>query len=691
MYPSNLGPGHNGAPPEAVIYRYPQHGYTTLEPQMQAAPMDPNMRRVTMMPIYWRAGVPPQMRGVLTTRAPIQQQAMVMGAMPMSTPRFRPQPMLQTVRQQPDMLAQHMMNIVQLPPGVGTTAQSQLAQGAQTPVRSPKDMSGATYRRSSRGRGRGRRGDGTRRAYQSRKAQLANDGPPGAIFDIIPRPTRPGGKKAFPVPAKANAASAERPAPMRKLPQIIPEDTSALVAAELAESRSPSDDGVPISKPFGSTVSRIPVPQGADTWPLRMPVPQQWPGAVGGTHPAAVMVPPVAIPLIAQPSMQLQEMAMAETGLINMDPASAMALVGSMSMSPDHGGGPVTMDGSVMTPVTTQPVTAVPMAQMSAPDGSGAPDLHSQVSLSTPNLLASPPMGDAGTLGFTVPYVVAPAMGPGMPVSAMDPGALMAPQQQAVPVVFAVNSAMSSANNVGPIALQPPMSRPVGLAIPASMAMPSAVTPVVPMAPPHIPVASAPMHPEPLEHPPQVKPPGPAQHGGSDGATEVPQQAPESIVDEIKKDKQATEEVHKDHISAPRIILESFQQVLDNKRRRMRECLAEDCKNVLGEHSKVDTPYQSTIEDGVKHFYVKDIVAKLLPYHMFYYDTLLEESSTVAEEPPNYDERISALKRRLGKIMSTAQVSQQNFECTRACTEALKKLTLTSGGKGKAKAPAPTT
>lgn len=156
-----------------------------------------------------------------------------------------------------------------------------------------------------------------------------------------------------------------------------------------------------------------------------------------------------------------------------------------------------------------------------------------------------------------------------------------------------------------------------------------------------------------------------------------PKAEQQSVVDEIKQDKEAVTGVQKDKLSAPRILVESFQQVLENKRRRMRNCLTEDCKNLLGEYSKIETPFPFKWINGRKHFYTKDIVNSLLPYHMFYYEQLRPAGETMPEKDySRAKNEIEELKMKIVDMKVHAPVAQQGYLCTSACLEALNRLSL---------------
>ncbi|KAK1934921.1 hypothetical protein X943_003233 [Babesia divergens] len=248
-------------------------------------------------------------------------------------------------------------------------------------------------------------------------------------------------------------------------------------------------------------------------------------------------------------------------------------------------------------------------------------------------------------------------VGNNAPYVALDNAALVAPPacQSAMSIGVPMDAFVPSTPAL-PMAMQVP---PVGICMPESAPHVSD-TSDIPMQ------SHIPLHP--------AKPPKAEQ---------------QSVVDEIKQDKEAVTGVQKDKLSAPRILVESFQQVLENKRRRMRNCLTEDCKNLLGEYSKIETPFPSKWINGRKHFYTKDIVNSLLPYHMFYYEQLRPAGETMPEKDySRAKNEIEELKMKIVDMKVHGPVVQQvcysilsltwlqGYLCTSACLEALNRLFL---------------
>uniref|UniRef100_A0A3B0N350 Uncharacterized protein n=1 Tax=Theileria annulata TaxID=5874 RepID=A0A3B0N350_THEAN len=100
------------------------------------------------------------------------------------------------------------------------------------------------------------------------------------------------------------------------------------------------------------------------------------------------------------------------------------------------------------------------------------------------------------------------------------------------------------------------------------------------------------------------------------------------VIEEIHADNDYMNNIKTNSISSACSLMESFQHSLSNKRKRIRNCLVEDCRNVIGEQPKIDIQYSSTEVNGKKRYFLPEILSSLLPYHVFYCDELEQPETT---------------------------------------------------------------
>eukprot|EP00375_Theileria_parva_P003167 XP_765848.1 hypothetical protein [Theileria parva strain Muguga] len=100
------------------------------------------------------------------------------------------------------------------------------------------------------------------------------------------------------------------------------------------------------------------------------------------------------------------------------------------------------------------------------------------------------------------------------------------------------------------------------------------------------------------------------------------------VIEEIQADNDHMNNLKTNAISSASSIMESFQHSLSNKRKRVKNCLVEDCRNVIGEQPKIDVQYSSVEVDGRRKYLLSEILSSLLPYHTFYHEQLDPPRST---------------------------------------------------------------
>ncbi|SJK85851.1 conserved Plasmodium protein, unknown function [Babesia microti strain RI] len=64
----------------------------------------------------------------------------------------------------------------------------------------------------------------------------------------------------------------------------------------------------------------------------------------------------------------------------------------------------------------------------------------------------------------------------------------------------------------------------------------------------------------------------------------------------------------------------SIERELANERSKLRECIFEDCRLVFGEIQKLQSPFTLYDVNGTKFYSIRDVLAHLLPYHLYSFD-----------------------------------------------------------------------
>ncbi|UKJ87817.2 hypothetical protein MACJ_000257 [Theileria orientalis] len=122
-----------------------------------------------------------------------------------------------------------------------------------------------------------------------------------------------------------------------------------------------------------------------------------------------------------------------------------------------------------------------------------------------------------------------------------------------------------------------------------------------------------------------------------------------NVVEEITVEKQMFKNLKRSTISSASSMMESFQQSYSNKRKRIKNCLVEDCRHAIGEQPKIDIQFTCTDEGGTKKYALEEVLSTLLPYHLFYYDKI-NRPETKQFDYSNFSEEILQLKERLNHL-----------------------------------------
>ncbi|AFZ80271.1 hypothetical protein BEWA_031240 [Theileria equi strain WA] len=118
---------------------------------------------------------------------------------------------------------------------------------------------------------------------------------------------------------------------------------------------------------------------------------------------------------------------------------------------------------------------------------------------------------------------------------------------------------------------------------------------------------------------------GPMPKGGAVGAPKNEMFGKMNVVEEMNLEKEMTPNVKRNTSSSAAIMMETFQILLSNKKKRIRNCLVEDCRHSIGEQPKIDVQYNSLDVGGEKVYQLSEILSSLLPYHLFYFENILEK------------------------------------------------------------------
>lgn len=361
------------------------------------------------------------------------------------------------------------------------------------------------------------------------------------------------------------------------------------------------------------------------------------------------VVEPTGVPMARVPNaMYLQELPMKQKvgNIPHLHPH--MKFIAPQMTSPVNGdsrvGTPVAM-GTVVEPQTS--VTVTPRMLY--------PTMHGVVNKVPPNMIAEG--------AVVLPQVASSQMPMGVPMTPMLQ--LMQPVPSHIPIQ--------------PPPMHPPISQNVAIGVPLESCLPVAAPPTV------VPVTL------PLPDPPptltkEQEIPGVAHAG--EVAPQVGAKAP--LDEEAAAHASAANEtvnmtslgdMKQEKTSIARQAIESFQLTLEAKRRRMRGCLEEDCRNVVGEYSLIDVPFPVTFADGHKRFYVRDIVTSLLPYHMFFYNEIKVENDWMAEIGrmenalrPDVDKEIQELRSEVINMRDRSQSLQQNYACAKFSLEEIERI-----------------
>ncbi|CDR95926.1 hypothetical protein BBBOND_0210760 [Babesia bigemina] len=684
MFNPNNTPAFNYVPQDPSLI--------PLQQAPQHVPMDPGYRNVALPPPCWPGSSPVPMQSPMPAMRQWQDGTIMMGGLDLQNQAFRSHVSYNTAPLVSTPGNQDMLNMEHLRPNLGTPPSGTNPQQLQ-PTPSPKSVvSGrGSLRDEPVGKSKGR----VEPVMPMNKMLSEFEGPPITMFEP-PRMDKPKDKKPY-VPMVKQTRPGAATGPRRSGSRVRNEEGSGGSSATMSQiPTSKLEDFA--SKTFNNAVKSIAPPKIPFPWgprPLVPPavidqaqvmnvaaVPQPCPPPMAVPHPNPLLPPPAAMLGIAPAVVPIPELRVQEGPLVGMDVTQPMTVPMGIPFDPNSHmpfPGP-----SVMTPVGQHKMPGFPMPSMGTAEGVPSADMMPQmrdpfahitprtptIRVTTKAKLAPPvsmksnmSVSGLSSASYPVQYAVTPAMGMAMP---MDSTALGTPSPGPPPLGFAVNTAV-------PTPIATPIAAPVGMAVHTPLSMPNCIAPMVPITPGPLTISIQPPPiptPQPAVQPPVMVPPpsAPANAGA------VSRQPEESILDEIKKEKNVDNDVNKSLVSAPRIIVESYQQLLDKKRDRMRECLVEDCKSVLGERGKIDTPYQDTIQNGRKHFYVKDIVAKLLPYHMFYYENLEHKPKAPSMDLDALEERVRSLKSRVMDMVAQAKTTQQNYECTKACVDALRNV-----------------
>ncbi|GBE59799.1 hypothetical protein, conserved [Babesia ovata] len=678
MYNPNNPPTFNYVPQDPSVH--------PLQQAPMHVPMDPGYRNVTVVPPIWPGNAPVPVHSPLPGMRPWPENQLMLGGIELPSQAYRSPVSYNTAPLVSTPSNQDMLNLEHLRPNLGTPPSG---TNVHQLLRTPSLRSLASGRGSGReeptAKGKGRVGH----MMPINKLLGDYEGPPIAMFDA-PRIERPDDPKPY-VPMFKQMRVIQTPGLGRKisLGRLEDDDSDDNSTSFLHIPTSKLADFA--SKTFGNVVRSIAPPKIAiplntrplvppgviDSPPIMSvaPMPPPYPPPMGVVHPTPLLPPPSAMIGMAPAVVPMPEMHMQEAPIVSMDVPQPMAVPIGIPFDPNN---PMPFPGpAVVTPVARQKMPVLSMPSIGTAEGVASAELLSQmrdpVAYMTPHTptvrvknkgkgagpvsaKSNMSMSGLSSASYPVQYTVTPAMGMPMP---MDGTALGTPSPPPPAIGFAVNATV-------PTPIATPYATPVGMAMHAPMSMPSCIAPMVPIASGPLTIS---LQPPPMQTPIVVPDSGVPASAGA-----ISHQPEESILDEIKKEKNVDQGVDRKLVSAPRIIVESYQKLLEKKRNRLRECLVEDCRAVLGERGKIDIPYQSTEENGRYHFYVRDIVAKLLPYHVFYYEDVEHKPKPPSKDLDVLEERVQSLKNRLMSMAAQAKITQQNYECTKACVDALRNV-----------------
>ncbi|BAM38827.1 conserved hypothetical protein [Theileria orientalis strain Shintoku] len=122
-----------------------------------------------------------------------------------------------------------------------------------------------------------------------------------------------------------------------------------------------------------------------------------------------------------------------------------------------------------------------------------------------------------------------------------------------------------------------------------------------------------------------------------------------NVVEEITVENEMLKNLKRSTISSASSMMESFQQSYSNKRKRIKNCLVEDCRHVIGEQPKIDIQFTCTDEAGTKKYALDEVLSTLLPYHLFYYDKV-SRPETKSFDYSDFSKEIMELKERLNHL-----------------------------------------
>ncbi|UKK00227.2 hypothetical protein MACK_000297 [Theileria orientalis] len=122
-----------------------------------------------------------------------------------------------------------------------------------------------------------------------------------------------------------------------------------------------------------------------------------------------------------------------------------------------------------------------------------------------------------------------------------------------------------------------------------------------------------------------------------------------NVVEEITVENELFKNLKRSTISSACSMMESFQQSYSNKRKRIKNCLVEDCRHVIGEQPKIDIQFTCTDDGGTKKYALDEVLSTLLPYHLFYYDKI-SRPEIKPFDYSNFSKEILQLKERLNHL-----------------------------------------